>query len=351
MKLASSLPSRRRAAFTLIEILCVLAIIVLLAAVAAKNVMESIKTARRDAEVASMGSLADAFRASIIDSKSIPAAANWHTGVFANLAIAPNKVTNTTAGTRRAFLYDPAFRVGTNTTSVPPYIQGNNGSLQPAAPRAVLLSSMYWALPTLGTDATTFSNLWATPRYGVPDGAAWDSWGTSCPDLHIERLDLRDLFACVVLENLDSSNAAPYSMESGVNTSVPAGTRRQMWVLKTSVLNLNYTNNTLQAREYVTEDVSYTYEYGAWGRYARYGPNSGAGWFGVMTDRFLAAAQRGTAQTYSKQQWVADAMCQFLYNFGQYSLVNFPATNGTPSFVMSCAATNALITFGNDLIR
>ena len=44
-------------------------------------------------------------------------------------------------------------------------------------------------------------------------------------------------------------------------------------------------------------------------------------------------------------------MHQFLYNFGQWSLVGFPATNSTPAFLMSCTATNALITFGTDLIR
>jgi hypothetical protein len=69
-----------------------------------------------------------------------------------------------------------------------------------------------------------------------------------------------------------------------------------------------------------------------------------------MVDTFRSAAQRPPAQTYSKQQWVADAMYQFLYNFGQWSLIGFPMTN-PPSFVISCVATNALITFGNDLIR
>ena len=343
-------PPRHRAAFTLIEILCVLAVVVLLAAVAVQNVMQSITTSRRESEAAALSTVADAFRAAIVDNKSIPTAANWHTGVVAYLAVPPSKVTNTAAATRRVLLYDPAFRVGPATSSVPPYIQGNLGSLEPVSPRVVLLSTILGALPALGSDPTNFANIWNTPRDGVPDGWA-ASWGDTCPDLHIERLDLRDLFSCVILENLDYSNAAPYSLEAGADTNVPAGTRRQMWVIKPTVLNLNYTNNTLQAREYITEDVSYTYEYGSWNRYARCGPNTGVSAFGAMVDKFLAATQRGTAQTYSKQQWVVDGMYQFLYNFGQWSAVNYPATNSTPSFMMSCFATNAIITFGNDLIR
>lgn len=342
---------RRRSGFTMIEMLGVLAIIMALAAVAAKNVLESVKTARRDSEVTTMSTLAESFRASVLENKCVPTAANWHTGVFANLNIAPNKVTNTTAGTRRVLLYDPAFRVGTNTTSVPPYTQTSNGSLQPVSPRVVLLSSLIYQLPSLGTDSATFSNIWFTPRFGVPDGWA-AAWGEQCPDLRIERMDLRDLFCCVVLENLDTTTNASYSLETGTDASVPAGGRRELWVFKTTVLNLNYADNTLQAREYVNEDVSYTYEYGAWGRYARYGPTIGAGWFGTKVDEFLQAAKRPpTTQVYSKQQWVVDAMHQFLYNFGQWSLVGFPSTNSTPAFLMSCAATNALITFGNDLIR
>ena len=297
-----------------------------------------------------MGTLAAAFRTTIVGNKSIPAATGWDEAVIAELALPASKVATNAAGRQRLLLFDPAFRIGTNSSGVPPYTQGNAGSLEPVAPRVVLLSSLLWDLPSLGNDAVTFSNLWATPRFGVPAGWA-STWGDTCPDLRIERMNLRDLFCCVVLENLDLSNAAPYSLGTNVSASVPVGTRRQMWVIKTTVLNLNYTNNTLQAREYLTDDVSYTYEYGAWGRYVRYGPNSGAGWFGTMVDQFRAATQRSPALTYSKQQWVVDAMYQFLFNFGQWSLVNFPATNGTPSFVMSCAATNALSIFGNDLIR
>jgi len=342
---------RTRAGFTMIEMLAVLAVIVTLATIATMNVMESIKTARRDSEAASLVTLEDGLRTAIVQTKSIPAAAHWEDPVVDYLAMRPSSLTNTTIGTQRRLLYDPAFRVGTNTTSVPPFTQGNNGSLQPVSPRVVILSSLLWELPTLGTDAVTFSNIWNTPRMGVPAGWA-AGWGTKCPDLSIERMDLRDLFSCVILENLDMSNAAPYSLETGVNASVPAGARKQMWVIKTTVVNFLNPDNTLQWREYVTQDASYTYEYGRWGRYTQYGPNRGCGWFGVMTDQFReAAAPPGKTQRYPKQQWVADAMYDFLYNFGQWSLDSFVATNPAPGYIKSCAATNALITFGADLVK
>ena len=56
----------------------------------------------------------------------------------------------------------------------------------------------------------------------------------------------------VMLENVDFINGAPYSVETtNTLTTVPAGSRRDFWLLTGTVLNFHYTGNSLQGREYV----------------------------------------------------------------------------------------------------
>jgi type II secretory pathway pseudopilin PulG len=315
----------------MLEMIGVLGVMAILASIVAVNVMNSVKLRRRDAEGNSMTAIASTLKLTILRTKYIPAQTNWGQAVANFMATPINKITRSEAGTTRVLLVDPALRLGTNASSVLPYTQGVSGTIAPTTnARVVLISSLMGELPTLNSETVTFSNVWNAPTDGVPAGTTWAGWAGRSKDLRILRMDLRNLFSRVILENLDSWRAAPYSVDTtNTLTFVPAGSRREIWLLNSTVLNFHFTDNSLQGREYLVEDVSYTYENGRWGRFLWNGPNRPNGWFGEMVDRFLAARRPDyDTRRFSSQMWTIEAMYVFLWNFGQWSIDNF--NSGSP---------------------
>lgn len=315
----------------MLELLAVLTIVVILGSIVAIGVVDRIKMANRDAERVSLDTLVSSFHEYVARTKTVPGSNVWGASMANYLSLAVNRVTTNGMGQGRLFLYDPAFRIGPAANGVPPYSQSSTGSLRPASARVVVVSSLGSALPTVAYNATTFSNLWNTPSNAIP--ADWvGSWSGRGTDLQIARCDLSGMFHKVLLENLDLSRAAPYSVE-GTNTltSVPAGTRREFWLIDTSSLNFHFNDGTLQAREFITEDASYTFEDGAWRRYPRYGRGGSSGWFGDMVDQFIAAPQPPTNnRRVSCQRHVCDSMHEFLKNYGEWSKDDFGGHGNWP---------------------
>lgn len=347
---------RTTAGFSMVEMLGVVTVMAILSAIIAVSALNSIKVRRRDAESLSMTSIASTLKTTVLRTKYIPAATNWATTLASYMAEPVNKLSTTAAGNTRVLLVDPALRLGTNASSVLPFTQTRAGTIQPSAhARVVLISSIAGPLPTIASDSNTFTSIWSVPPDGVPEG--WSDFSGRGKDLRFVRLDLRNLFSRVVLENLDYFRSAPYSVETtNTLTSVPAGSRAELWLLNTTVMNFHFDDlgKTVQGREYITEDVSYTYENGRWGRYVRYGLNRNTGWFGEMVDRFLAAP-RPTWDTrrFASQQWAIEAMYVYLWNFGQWSLDAFPSGPPwphTPAYELEMAGAQSLISVSSDLL-
>jgi prepilin-type N-terminal cleavage/methylation domain-containing protein len=337
--------------FTLIEIVAVLAVLAILAAIVAENVLTRLRDAARQAEVTSLSTLAKTLQESVIRTKYVPAATNMVGLLAVDLALPANRVSHNAAGNPRWFWVDPNCQVTL------PYTQTAFGSsARPQRVRLAVVSSVGAALParTSGPSASEFESVWNTAPQTVPS-AVGANWGGQADDLKIQRMDVGSLFCQVMLENVDFINGAPYSVDTtNTLTTVPSGTRRDFWLLTGTVLNFHYTDNSLQGREYVMEDVGYTFENGRWGRYLRYGPNRSNGWFGEMVDKFLAAPPPpGYTRRYATQQWVIDAMYQFLYCFGQWSLDSFyggPPWPHIPGYEQSSAGSTGLQDYSSDLL-
>ena len=340
----------------------VLAVVTMLGAVVAENILTRIRIASRDAEATTMTTLAGTLRSSIIRSKSLPASTNWAQAVASYLSLPINKVTTTAAGNTRLFLVDPDFHVGTNIALGLPYTQTRDGSVRPVNSRIAMVSSLATALPTIATtDRAAFSNIWNTLPNGVPADSSWlPAWANRGRDLRILRFDLGRLFHRVILENLDPNLPAPYSIETtNTLTAVPIGGRQDTWFIHSTAINFHSNDNTLQAREQVVEDVSYSYENGRWQRYLLYGrsdPSLSTVWFGQMVDRFLVAPlPPGMTNTYPSKQWIIDAMYTFLYDFGQWS-IETPAFSGgapwphIPGYEQASAGASGLNGYSLDLI-
>jgi type II secretory pathway pseudopilin PulG len=352
-------PARARGGFTMIETIGVLVIIALLATVITGQIITRIRIAARNAETATLAAMAQTLHQSVSRTKSLPAQNTLASFIADEMSQPLERVLRTRpSGNDRWFLVDPAARVGTNAASTLPFTQTAAGSRQPVGLRMLVVSSTGDPLPALPTATNAFSVIWNTAPGSVPTNFPAD-WAGNREDLKIQRMDLGAMFCRVILENVDYNRAAPYSVET-TNTlrTVPTGSRREFWLLSGTVLNFHYPDigNTLQAREYITEDVGYTFENGRWGRYLRYGPNRGNGWFGEMVDRFLAARPPpGATRRYSTQQWVVDAMYTFLYNFGGWSLESPPFHGGPPwphipGYEQSAAGAQGLADYSGDLL-
>ncbi len=357
-------PALAARAFTAVELVGVLAIVAIIGALLAENLIEKMRLAAIDAERTSLASLTKTLERYVGRTKSVPDRNTLPTALAADLAVATERVTQTAQGNPRWFWVDPDHRVGTNTTSTLPFVQTGLGSVQPQKLRLVIISSVGAPLPTpaITPNATQFLQAWNAVAGSVPAFLS-SAWSGRPDDLNIQRLELGTLFCRVVLENLDANYDAWYSVDTTNTLSSipkPSGTAssnsRIFWLVRGTVLNFHYPDaaTSIQAREYIMEDVGYTFENGRWGRYLRYGPNLSNGWFGQMVDRFLAAPPPpGATRRYSTQQWVVDAMYQFLYCFGQWSLDYFyggPPWPHIPGYEQSNAGATGLADYSSDLL-
>lgn len=343
-------------AFTLLELVGVMAVVSILAALLAENVLERMRLAARDAERASLATLAGAVEKNVIRSKVIPAPATLPTVIAADLAVAQDRVSHSAQGNARWIWLDPGCAVGA-TNGTLPYTQTASGSVEPTGVRMLVISSVGASLPSPAITSPTadqFAGAWNTVGGGLPP-CLNGTWNGDPDDLSLQRLEVGALFRRLILENVDNWRNAPYSIETtNTLTTIAPSSRREMWFLSGTVVNFHYSDNTLQAREYLLEDASYTFENGRWTRYLRYGPNRSLGWFGEMVDKFLAApAPPNGTRRYATQQWVIDAMYQFLYCFGQWSLDYFyggPPWPHIPGYEQSSAGATGLSAYSSDLL-
>ncbi len=358
----------RARGFSVIELVGVLAVLAVLAVLVTENILARLRLAAQEAERASLATLAGAVEKNLIRTKSIPAVTNLPAVVAADLGVPVQRVLQSAQGNARWFWVDPGHAVGASATNKLPYVQSAAGSaVAPQKLRLLVLASVGTPLPSPAITEPTqqqFDGAWNAVSGGVPPVLA-SSWNGSPDDLIIQRLEIGSLFKRLILVNLDSARSAPYSIEStNTLTWIPSGERREMWFMSGTVINFHYATNTaqspgagppvLQAREYLLEDASYTFENGRWTRYLHYGPGRQIGWFGEMVDKFLAAPPppNGTRR-YATQQWVVDAMYQFLYCFGQWSLDNFyggPPWPHIPGYEQAQAGATGLCDYSSDLL-
>jgi len=311
--------------YTLIEMVGVLAIIAILAAVVTENILERMKRQMRETEASNLATFADAIRKSIARTKSVPGAGALPARIAAELSMPSSKVTMTPYKYTRYFLMHPDFRVGTNQTSTIPYTQTVRGStVEPANCKVLIISSVgpidEDLIPAEMT-GTTFTNLWD----------ASEEWDALARDVKLQRLELRDLFHRVILNNLDGKRAAPYSVEStNTLTTISIGGRLETWFIESTALNLHMHGGALQMRDIIREDVSYVFENGRWARYVTTGKSGTTGSFGDLVDAFLASNPNTNPKFYSTQQAIIDDMYNYLWYFALWATGD-PA-NGVPPY-------------------
>jgi prepilin-type N-terminal cleavage/methylation domain-containing protein len=277
-------PAAQTAGFTLIEVIGALAIVALIAGLFAQSGFERLRHAERASEVAELAQIIQGIEQAVVRTRTVPTAQNWATLVAGQLAKSPSQIAQTRPGLTRVLLFDPAFKIGPTATNTLPFTQSAGGSILPVNSRALLVSSTAAALPNLTTN--DFAALWNTAAGTLPAG--WPAgWGGTPADLKVERLDFSRFFRRVILNNLDSTAVAPYGVDGTNVVTIGALQRVEGWFVDTSLVNLYFSTGSLQARETLTEDTSYVFENGRWGRSVAYGAGSGSTDFGLLVDAFI----------------------------------------------------------------
>ncbi|MBL9175762.1 MAG: prepilin-type N-terminal cleavage/methylation domain-containing protein [Verrucomicrobiales bacterium] len=307
--------------FTLLELVAVLTILGLLAWIGAEGALARARRLARQAEATELALISEAWIQTMLRTQSIPTATNWTDWLASGSTLPSRRIARTASGTLRQLRLDPEARFGRPLTA-PPFRQSATGSLLPASPRFILLSSVAEELPDL--PSVEFDALWTNPSSTLPPG--WpSSWPGSPEDLGVERIDLRSRFRRVVLQNLDTDQAAPVSI-AGEPMSVPAGQTAEGWYLDGTLLTLKGVDGSNQGVEWIGNDSGFVFERRRWRRTPEEGPARPGG-LGALADQFLLAAvpvHSGTAAM--DRTSVVDDVTTLLVAYANWGAAGYPVS-------------------------
>jgi type II secretory pathway pseudopilin PulG len=326
---------RKSRAFTLIEMIGVLAVITLLAAILIPSFIRKLDQIASDKEMASLKALGDALQSSVQRHRYIPSPNNWADVIAAERGVGTNDVMTNMRRQPRVFLVDPAMQIGSRIAGED-YTQDSLGSaivsggnvISPISPRMILLSSIGEPLPAgivTGVPASTndFNAIWNATERTLPAANAWTGW-RGADDLKIQRINLSPLFVHLVLTSYASTSPTDgwYRVDSGAITN----TTRDAYFLQSSVLDLFTNSNpaTLATRQILTRDISYVYQQNIWRASVEGLGFAGGMDIGTIVDRFLRAPINPNAANPSTQQpTIVQAMMDYMQAYENWEASNF----------------------------
>lgn len=252
----ASLPPSSVAAFSLIELIGVLAVIAILATVIFTVTIKSLDRVANDQELAQLQTINQALRSSILRNGYIPKAygtSNWVQMVAQEMGSDEASVSANGRRLPRYLLIDPAIQIGgigATVMATNGYRQTPPGSAAPTNPRLLILSSIGVPLPAAisnGVPASSadFDGIWNAADGALPTGSAWTSW-KGVNDLKINRVNLQPLFVHLYLRLTNSVVTSPgisallrgnYSINRTAATGSPDGV--DAYFLQNSVLTLS----------------------------------------------------------------------------------------------------------------
>jgi hypothetical protein len=306
-------------AFTVIELVGVLAIIAIIAAALAPNVIRRIDRAAWTREVSDLNTIGNGLLQTVtkdrLISNNLPAAVSKY------LDLSSSQITTTPRGFSRVFMMDPNLTSTTTGVGALSYVQTVTGlPYRPTGARIMIISTI--GQPSPSTISDSFQTIWDVAEGGKPA-----SWTGKADDLCIKRVDLSGLFHKVCLLNNDSNyNAlAFYDLNQNGFGSVylqPNGDSTNFFVLDGTALNLHEDpdhsqNPTLQYRVIVDRDISYAYQDGRWSGDLSVGLLEDLGPFGKRVRDFLGLTC--DPENHVTPQAVIDQFYAYLFGYWVWS--------------------------------
>jgi type II secretory pathway pseudopilin PulG len=307
-------------AFTILEMVGVLAVVALLAVAILPNVIRQMDRAAWTRETADLDSIADALQQSILRSKTIPNHANIPAAVANELALPVNAITTNPRRHARAILVDPALRINGATL---PYTQtAAINIIAPQSARLMIVSSLSTALPVASgiLSSNDFNDIWNTAENTKP--GTWTSWTGKGEDLRIKKINLGPLFHRIMLVNRDTNGAARFSINSTSTISVPTGpVGVDAYFLDGSVVGLHDAAGVTFTRYLLDRDISFVFERSQW-----------SGWIGPgdpffeISDEFAREAAEFLESTWNEdakkgasQTGVLVSMYVFMFDYALWA--------------------------------
>lgn len=258
-----------RRAFTLIEMIGVLAVMAILAAVLVPALLKEMDKAVADQETATLQSFSTALQNNILRNRSIPSETNWADTIAAELGMNVSDVATNIRHQPRIFLIE---RSGWFATNAAAYVQ-NSGGASTNAGRLMILSalgSVNVPFTSGRPNLTDFRYTWNSRVGTVPDVGIWTGWqrnsgGQGDPnDVLVQRINLGSSFVHLLLNNSDPTNA-PYSID-GITTNYlsPTNPLLDAYFLTGTVFKLYLANGNLEASQVLLQDSSWWFTAGIW---------------------------------------------------------------------------------------
>jgi prepilin-type N-terminal cleavage/methylation domain-containing protein len=289
-------------AFTLLELIGVLAVIGLLAGALAPTLIRQMDRIAGEQESAALKSCGDALQQSIMRNRYVPGTADWATNIAAELGANISNVTTNGRQQPRFFLIDPRWQIGSTPNPGQSYFQTTAGTSQATNLRAMVLSSVGQPLTSMSSGAPTasdFDAIWDwNDGSGTPPSASLLAGFTRAEDLKIQRINLSALFVRLALTTNASTSKPFYSIDlTGSTNSVVAGMDR--FFIRNSILFLYAGKTNLDSQRFLMRATSFVYDQDVWrdsigGRTG--GSSSVAGLdFGSVVDQYLRAPENTNA--------------------------------------------------------
>src|SRR5260221_7757196 len=192
----------RARAFSLIEVIGVLALIAVLIAVVLPVLVRQIDKVVADQETSLLQSFNTAFTQSTMRTRYISGPLDWATNIAIELGMNISDVRTNARSNRRFLWIDPNFRIGDTNSSLP-YAQTNwffgsqctnaaGAIVAPYTPRVMLLSSLSKTFPPSVSDGvpstpSDFTNVWNWDDTSttLPVATALSSWSGQGSDLKV----------------------------------------------------------------------------------------------------------------------------------------------------------------------
>jgi prepilin-type N-terminal cleavage/methylation domain-containing protein len=254
-----------RGAFTLLELIGVLAVIAILASFLAPVTVRRIDRAAWIKEITTLSSMGDALTQRALKTGTIPDQNGWVQAVASELSLATANVATNARLRPRAFLVDRSGWLG----AAVPWDQSLAPlTTAPTNTRLMIVSTLagtnlpaaLFSLPS----AAIFNDLWGAPQNTLPTNAVWADFKGTGEDILVQRINLDSLFHRLVLANLDSGATPRAAIGTNGQVSInyaPAGTA---FLLESTLLSLYDTNGNLVSREVIRSDVSRLFQNGVW---------------------------------------------------------------------------------------